>query len=366
VSRSARFRNGRYLRGEYFSAARSVFSPMRGSSVTGHLSSGGISVVRSRVVVRFAFALALVAGTVSVARSADSAPSWSCGAKTFMPAWSHNGRELAFVCGERTPQTVAIVDVASGRTRRVVGGSIDTFSWSPDGRRIAYGDLGVFTTRIDGSRRRRIVSTMWAGFPLWSPDGREILFSRPLSDELDHWYVISATGGKSRAVATAAFSSSPAWSPDSTRIAFERAVGAGASHPASGSQIAVVPRSGKGLRVLTKGEGDRYRPSWSPNGEQIAFEKNGSVVVMHSDGTDAHVLTRGTEPQFAPNGNKVLYSSRGLATFGLGGEGVRQLTKTEGDRAATWSPDGRLIAFVRNSSIWVVRADGTHARRVVP
>lgn len=322
--------------------------------------------VRNRVVARFALAVALVAGTVSVARSADSAPAWGCRAETFMPAWSPNSRELAFVCGERTPQTVAIVDVASGRTRRVVSGSIDTFSWSPDGRRIVYGDLGVFTIRIDGSRRKRIVSTMWAGFPLWSPDGREILFSKALSDELDHWYVISPIGGNSRAVATAAFSSSPAWSPDSTRIAFERAVGAGPSHPASGSQIAVVPRSGKGLRVLTKGEGDRYRPAWSPNGKRIAFEKNGSVVVMDSDGTDAHVLTRGTEPQFAPNGNKILFSARGLATIGLRGEGVRQLTKTEGDRAASWSPDRRLIAFVHTSSVWVVRADGTHARYVAP
>ena len=323
--------------------------------------------VPNRVGTRFAVAVALVAGLASFAPSAGSAPAWRCSGETFLPGWSHDSRKLAFVCDERPSQTIAIVDVASGRTRRVVSGSIDTFSWSPDGRRIAYGDLGVFTIRSDGTQRKRVVSNAWAGFPLWSPDGREILFQNGGADGQDHWHTVPAAGGKVRAVAVAAFSSSPAWSPDSTRIAFERAVGAAASHPASGSQIALVRRNGKGLRSLTTGDGHRYRPAWSPNGRLIAFERNGSVLVIRDDGTRSRVLTRGLEPQFAPDGTKVLFSSStGLATVDVRGESIRRLTDTDGDRAATWSPDGRLIAFVRDSSIWVVRADGSHARRLAP
>jgi len=74
-------------------------------------------------------------------------------------------------------------------------------------------------------------------------------------------------------------------------------------------------------------------PSWSPDGEKIAFESKRS-------------------------GNFEIYVvavSRGHA---------RKITRDEGGADPAWSPDGRAIAFVRDGGVFVMRADGRGARRL--
>jgi TolB protein len=328
--------------------------------------------------VRAAWAGLLAAVLIAIASAAvpnaagGGSDAWRCGGKTFLPTWSPDGREIAFTCEvSSSTEALAVVDVASGAQRRLVQGLVDTFSWSPDGARIAYGDTGIFTIRRDGTGRRRVRGPSYlAGFPLWSPDGRTILFIGGSElDGRDHWRAVPAAGGRTRPVAVAAFSSSPAWSPDSRRIAFERASG-DANLPATGSQIAVVGRDGKGLRVLTRGEGLRYYPVWSARGAQIAFElhrrnKRSAIVLMRSDGTRQRVLTEGSEPQFSPRGARILFAGKdgGLWTMGTDGTGLRRLT--EDGNFPTWSPNGQRVAFLREG-IWVMDADGGHQRRLVP
>ena len=149
------------------------------------------------------------------------------------PAWSRSGHTLAFlrdfkddsILGSSTKLTV--LDTGGTGEMRPVGMHpycCSTFSWSPDGSRIAYEAIayaGIYVTRIDGSGERLLVAGV-AFEPAWSPDGSRIAFIRRTDDD-DQLSVIDADGTNERRVATDVdFSVRPAWSPDGSKILFGR------------------------------------------------------------------------------------------------------------------------------------------------
>jgi TolB protein len=98
--------------------------------------------------------------------------------------------------------------------------------------------------------------------------------------------------------------------------------------------VYTVPTNGGVARQLTN---SRWagRPAWSPDGQLIGFTKyeyGEGVFVMRPDG----------------RGQRTLARMKGSST-----EGVK------------WSPDGQWIAFARDHYLWLMRADGTQARRLV-
>lgn len=107
-----------------------------------------------------------------------------------LPAWSPDGRTIAFVRQRVKPNLVygpaAIFLIRpDGRgLRRLARGTSP--SWSPDGRHLVYakGD-GIYRIGADGSGRMRIAGGLVGGRgsvlqPRWSPDGRKILYvTRP-------------------------------------------------------------------------------------------------------------------------------------------------------------------------------------------
>lgn len=84
-----------------------------------------------------------------------------------------------------------------------------------------------------------------------------------------------------------------------------------------------------------------------------------------------------TQPEFSPNGKRIVFTrlTSGLPNteifvMSAGGRNRTALTHTAtGNGDATWSPDGRHIAFVSDRAnvageIYVMNADGTHVRRI--
>jgi TolB protein len=185
------------------------------------------------------------------------------------------------------------------------------------------------------------------------------------------------------------------WSPDGKTIAF---YGVQFTRDSSGQLIAGAPHIflvDVDTRVQTPLLTDRREPvrgrfpSWSPNGETIAFDTAGpgsNIAVINIDGTGLKQLThdataRNIRPDWSPDGGKIAFArgpvgNEQIYTMNADGSGVVRLTNpNSGGRANApdWSPDGRRIVFQSNrgstdrarvDQIYVMNADGSDQRRL--
>ena len=97
-------------------------------------------------------------------------------------------------------------------------------AWSPDGRKIAFvgmaddGNVDVYVVGADGLGQQRLTRHPGVdGNPAWSPDGRKIVFTRRAREwrvGKTHIYVMNADGSRQRRLAHGHVHFSVAWSPD--------------------------------------------------------------------------------------------------------------------------------------------------------
>jgi TolB protein len=277
--------------------------------------------------------------------------------KDVQPAWSPDGRSIAFVSsrdrhqrmqpGVRTPpeqSDIYVMNADGSRKRNLTRdrASDDLPTWSPDGRRIAFlhgrgrGRGQLYVVNADGSGLRNLMKiTAQAYFSsrvVWSPDGRTIYFGR---------YLISTDGSGARKLPYIPLIA--VWSPDGRQIAFVHNVstglpGPGAAGSKDDSEIYVMNADGSGTRRLTHNVGYDGEPAWSPDGRKIAFQSTKTI-----------------------GGNREVY------VMNADGSGKRNLTRNPAqDGSPSWSPDGRRIAFVSNRDgrleAHVMNADGSGQR----
>jgi Tol biopolymer transport system component len=182
--------------------------------------------------------------------------------------------------------------------------------WSPDGRKIVYAsgwpdNPDLYVMNADGSGLRRLTrGAAWDGGPAWSPDGRKIAFTRtfPPGEVSGRWqsdlYVINVDGSGERNLTGDAVSSGPVWSPDGQKIAYT-------SLRDGKPGIYVMNADGSRPRRLTRMAGvNNSLPSWSPDGRKLVFvsERDGNfeVYVMNADGSGQQNLTRNPAPDRSP------------------------------------------------------------------
>jgi Tol biopolymer transport system component len=124
-----------------------------------------------------------------------------------------------------------------------------------------------------------------------------------------------------------------------------------------GNGIAVVRADGSGFRRLTRNARDRS-PAWSPDGRFLAFERGGRLYVTRVNGTGLRILTRRPfgehhDPTWSPDGRYIAFVTEFVTESSLfvvraDGSGLRRLYRASGDAfvsGPSWSPDGRSIAF---------------------
>ncbi len=176
-----------------------------------------------------------------------------------------------------------------------------------------------------------------------SPDGSRLVYVASVPRGLQQVFVLE--DGMSRQLTNLPGGAvEPTWSPDGTRIAF-----AGSMTRGRDSDIFVAEANGGRVRLMAATDGYDRRPDWSPDGSRIVFDNYGEILVVSvRDGT----LTR-----------LPLTPRRGTSYPHRGGAAAD----------ATWSRDGRWIAFTRFDPhpingivhivrLWIVRSDGTDER----
>lgn len=119
------------------------------------------------------------------------------------PAWSANGRQLAYVSFESRKPVVYVHDVATGGRRLIANfrGSNSAPAWAPDGRTLAVtltrdGGSQLYTIASTGGEPRRLTQSGSIDTePLYSSDGRSIYF---VSDRggAPQIYRMASTGGE--------------------------------------------------------------------------------------------------------------------------------------------------------------------------
>lgn len=223
-------------------------------------------------------------------------------------------------------------------------------AWSPDGRKLAYvsfeqGNSEIYMQDVATGSRELISSGKGInGAPSFSPDGRKMALTLSRSGNPEIYVRDMATGRLTQLTQHWAIDTEPVWSPDGKTIYFT-------SDRGGKPQIySMASSGGTPKRVTLEGEYNA-RASISPNGRRIAvaYGKGNEyrIAVWDIETERFTILTPGVldeSPSFAPNGSMILYATREgtrgvLSAVSADGNVRQRLILSEGDvREPAWSP----------------------------
>jgi len=245
------------------------------------------------------------------------------------------------------------------------------------------GSPQIFVMGADGSNVTQLTKLAdGACQPKWSPDGARLLFVTPCGGKKDQYprsaiYIMNADGSNVQPFITGVGGGLDAsWSAKSG-IAFARLDN-------NRSRIYLDdPATGK-TQLLSGQNSDDIQPSWSPDGERLAFlntsragrptlywmNKNGTF-----NGTNPDQVTRDVDassPAWSPDGTYIVYTIGQqiyLVQWNKFGFGALALTTRGPNADPAWSPDGQWIVYESwqdsaNHDIYVMSANGAQPTRL--
>jgi TolB protein len=204
------------------------------------------------------------------------------------PAWSTDGRLLAYVSFEGGRPRIFAQNVATG-TRQVIAafpGLNGAPAWSPDGKHMAMtlskdGNAEIYVMNINTRVLRRLTTGGAIDTePAWAPDGKSLVFTSDRGGTPQIYRIPAAGGRATRLTFEGKYNSRATFAPDGKSIAL--------IHGSKGTfRTAVLDLENKALRVLTKTTLDES-PSFAPNGSMLLYatsgDRGGTLAGVSTDG----------------------------------------------------------------------------------
>ena len=249
--------------------------------------------------------------------------------------------KIAFACWNNWNYEIYVMDGGGGNEARITDNLALDYepSWSPDGERIAFVSTRdnrtehIFVMDSDGRNLMQLTDRLNGKSPAWSPDGAKIAFTR--NQGAFQVWIMDADGGNQIQLTHLGWNFNPAWSPNGDRIAFVTWKRHG------GPEIYVIDQNGGNEERLTHDLAKKGQPSWSPDGQWIAYDESflvhpSQIYVVKTDGSGrTERLTENLPEKWSP----------------------------------AWSPDSGTIAYVSgkmnfNSTIDLMTTDGKHLKQL--
>jgi dipeptidyl aminopeptidase/acylaminoacyl peptidase len=246
------------------------------------------------------------------------------------PAWSPDGRHLAFGSDRAERRQIYVIDPSGGEAQALTTApeGVGAFKWSPDGQSIAY----AMTDPAPDALKTREKT-----YGLFDVIGQE--------HRMTHLYVLDVRTKASRRLTHGDFTvGSFDWSPDGTHIAFDHRINSDNANGGT-ADISVVAVADGTVRPLVTQAGPDTAPVWSPDGTRIVFE------------------TKMGNPSF-------FYTNTMLASIPAAGGPIDNLTAAfdEDTSVVAWKPTGILFSAARRTSSYLFLLDPAtkHAAKLLP
>ena len=253
---------------------------------------------------------------------------------------------------------LAIMDQDGANHRFLTDGSslVLTPRFSPELQEITYlsyfGNLPrVYIFNIDTGRQEILGDFPGMTFaPRFSPDGKKVVISMAKGGNSDIYTMDLRTRKVSQLTFHSAIDTSGSFSPDGVNIVFN-------SDRGGTQQIYVMTENGKSVRRISYGKGRYATPVWSPRGDLIAFTKMHKgrffIGVMRPDGSGERLLDEDflvESPTWSPNGRVLMFFRQSKSTpdgkggrsrlfsVDLTGHNLREIITPMGASDPAWSP----------------------------
>ena len=225
--------------------------------------------------------------------------------------------------------------------------------FSPDGTQVLYTSYETGAPRVHilsvGQANSRILQAgegVMSFAPRFSPDGGRVIYSLTQGSNTDIWSMDLISGAVTRLTSGRAIETAPDFSPDGSQIVYE-------SDESGSQQLYIMPATGGEGRRISFGKGRYGTPVWSPRGDMIAFTKQHAgrfhIGVMRVDGSNERLLTASfldEGPTWSPNGRVLMFAreTRGaqgasaLYTVDVSGRNLRRVRTPAGGSDPSWGP----------------------------